>query len=192
MGWLGGAYCMLVLGITGLLAEDTARRIASYELMNLFDRAVNIPLGMSTLVTGLVVSLRTKWGTDPLPVGPDQVRRQHPQDHPCPDPVRSPDPRRSRAAEGPHSARLDPTGDHLDLRGGRHDLDRHDHPLDLQALGSHPVGLVAAGRPEPTWWTVTTRADHHDTEKPMSALPETDRPRPRARRRLRRWCGRKR
>ena len=62
VGWLGAAYCMLVLGVTGLFAEDTELRIACYELMHLFDRAVNIPLGTSMLVTGLVVSLRTKWG----------------------------------------------------------------------------------------------------------------------------------
>lgn len=62
VGWLGGAYCMLVLGTTGLLAPDRGLRLACYELMHLFDEAVNIPLGMSMLVTGLVVSLRTKWG----------------------------------------------------------------------------------------------------------------------------------
>ena len=62
VGWLGGAYCMLVLGTTGLLAGDRALRLACYELMHLFDEAVNIPLGMGMFVTGLVVSLWSKWG----------------------------------------------------------------------------------------------------------------------------------
>ena len=62
MGWLGAVYCMLVLGVTGLLADGRGLRIACYELMHLFDRAVNIPLGTAMLLTGLVVSLRTKWG----------------------------------------------------------------------------------------------------------------------------------
>ena len=62
VGWLGAAYCMLVLAVTGLLAGDLELRVACYELMHLFDEAVNIPLGLSMLGTGLVVSLRTKWG----------------------------------------------------------------------------------------------------------------------------------
>jgi dipeptide/tripeptide permease len=62
VGWLGAAYCMLVLGTVGLLAGDLPLRIAAYQLMHLFDEAVNIPLGLSMLATGLVVSLRTRWG----------------------------------------------------------------------------------------------------------------------------------
>ncbi len=62
VGWLGAAYCMLVLGAVGLLADDRSLRVAAYRLMHLFDEAVNIPLGLSMLATGLVVSLRTKWG----------------------------------------------------------------------------------------------------------------------------------
>jgi len=62
VGWLGAAYCMLVLGATGMLAGDRELRIGCYEIMHLFDEAVNIPLGMSMLGTGLVVSLRTMWG----------------------------------------------------------------------------------------------------------------------------------
>jgi len=62
VGWLGAASCMLVLGATGLLSGDLPLRIAAYRLMHLFDEAVNIPLGLSMLVTGLVLSLRTRWG----------------------------------------------------------------------------------------------------------------------------------
>lgn len=62
VGWLGAAYCMLVLATTGLLADDRELRVACYELMHLFDRAVNIPLALAMLGTGLVVSLRTRWG----------------------------------------------------------------------------------------------------------------------------------
>lgn len=62
VGWLGSSYTMLVLGMSGLLATDPDFRIASYEIMHLFDRAVNIPLGFSMLLSGLVSSLWTTWG----------------------------------------------------------------------------------------------------------------------------------
>ncbi|MGH3814113.1 MAG: hypothetical protein ACRDUV_16950 [Pseudonocardiaceae bacterium] len=62
VGWLGSSYTMLVLGMSGLLATDPHFRIASYEIMHLFDRAVNIPLGFSMLLSGLVSALWTTWG----------------------------------------------------------------------------------------------------------------------------------
>lgn len=62
VGWLGSAYCMLVLGLTGALATAPSFGIAAYQLMHVFDRAVNIPLTLGMLGTGLVVSLRTRWG----------------------------------------------------------------------------------------------------------------------------------
>lgn len=61
VAWLGTACCMLTLGATAIFA-DPHLQIAAYELMHVFDRAVNIPIGTGMLVTGLVVSLRTKWG----------------------------------------------------------------------------------------------------------------------------------
>lgn len=62
VGWLGSAYTMLVLGLAALRSADLEFRITVYEIMHLFDRAVNIPLFLGALITGLVVSLRTKWG----------------------------------------------------------------------------------------------------------------------------------
>ncbi|MGH3695728.1 MAG: hypothetical protein ACRDRX_17350 [Pseudonocardiaceae bacterium] len=62
VGWLGSAYTMLVLGLAALHSGDHDFRVTVYEIMHLFDRAVNIPLFLAALLTGLVVSLRTKWG----------------------------------------------------------------------------------------------------------------------------------
>lgn len=62
VGWLGGAYTMLVLGLTGLLVQDVSFRTACYEIMHLFDRAVNIPLGFGMLASGLISSAWTTWG----------------------------------------------------------------------------------------------------------------------------------
>ncbi len=53
---------MLVLGSAALRSEDAGFRVVVYEIMQLFDEAVNIPLFSSMLITGLVMSLRTKWG----------------------------------------------------------------------------------------------------------------------------------
>lgn len=61
VGWLGSAYTMLVLGSAALISDRIGFRVALYEVMHLFDRAVNIPLAAAMLVTGLVVSLGTKW-----------------------------------------------------------------------------------------------------------------------------------
>lgn len=61
VGWLGAAYTMLVLGSAALISDRTGFRVALYEVMHLFDRAVNIPLTAAMLVTSLVVSLGTRW-----------------------------------------------------------------------------------------------------------------------------------
>ncbi|MGQ0773365.1 MAG: hypothetical protein ACT4NY_02940 [Pseudonocardiales bacterium] len=61
VGWLGAAYTMLVLGTTALISDRTGFRVALYEVMHLFDRAVNIPLAAIMLITGLVGALGTPW-----------------------------------------------------------------------------------------------------------------------------------
>ena len=62
VGWLGGAYTMLVLGVAALRSDRAEHRRTVYELMHLFDWAVNIPLVLGMLSTGLVLALRTRWG----------------------------------------------------------------------------------------------------------------------------------
>jgi hypothetical protein len=62
VGWLGAAYTMVVLTICGLVSTNPALRLACYEITHLFDEVVNIPLGLSMLTSGLIVSLGTKWG----------------------------------------------------------------------------------------------------------------------------------
>ena len=53
---------MLVLGLTAALSERDSFRADLYQVMHLFDEAVNIPLALGMLSTGLVVSLRGRWG----------------------------------------------------------------------------------------------------------------------------------
>lgn len=62
VGWLGAAMAMLVLAIVGARTSDLDLRRYAYEIMHVFDLAIVIPLVLLSLITGLVVSLGTKWG----------------------------------------------------------------------------------------------------------------------------------
>ncbi|MGH3984583.1 MAG: hypothetical protein ACRDST_18340 [Pseudonocardiaceae bacterium] len=62
VGWLGAAMAMLVLAIVGASTSDLLLRHHAYEIMHIFDLAIVIPLVLLALITGLVMSLGTKWG----------------------------------------------------------------------------------------------------------------------------------
>ncbi len=62
VGWLGAAMAMLVLAIVGASASNPMLRHYAYEIMHIFDLAIVIPLVLLALITGLVMSLGTKWG----------------------------------------------------------------------------------------------------------------------------------
>ncbi|WP_189225496.1 hypothetical protein [Saccharothrix coeruleofusca] len=61
VGWFGGAYAMLVMGVAATTSAGEPLRPAAYELMHLSDRVIMIPGSLGALVTGLVLALRTKW-----------------------------------------------------------------------------------------------------------------------------------
>ncbi|KPM54870.1 hypothetical protein CcI49_08075 [Frankia sp. CcI49] len=60
VGWNGVALGQLALAVTASVNGDI--RHPAYELMHVFDRALNIPLALLTLATGILISLRTRWG----------------------------------------------------------------------------------------------------------------------------------
>lgn len=62
VGWLGAAMAMLVLALVGASTTNMQLRHYAYEIMHIFDLAIVIPLVLLSLLTGLVVSLGTKWG----------------------------------------------------------------------------------------------------------------------------------
>ncbi|GLH96606.1 hypothetical protein [Phytohabitans aurantiacus] len=62
VGWLGVALTMTVLAIIGWTADSHAMRHGAYELLHVIDLAVAIPSMALSITTGLVISLRTKWG----------------------------------------------------------------------------------------------------------------------------------
>ncbi|MCL9793700.1 hypothetical protein [Frankia sp. AgKG'84/4] len=60
VGWNGVAFAQLALASTA--AADANLRHAAYELMHVIDRTLDIPLALLTLITGIVMSVGTKWG----------------------------------------------------------------------------------------------------------------------------------
>ena len=53
---------MTVLAIIGQLAGSHATRYGAYEVLHVVDLAVAIPSMVLSIITGLVVSLGSKWG----------------------------------------------------------------------------------------------------------------------------------
>jgi len=61
-GWLGVALTMTALAITGVVTDSHSVRHGAYELLHIVDLAAAIPSMALSIITGLVVSLGTKWG----------------------------------------------------------------------------------------------------------------------------------
>ena len=62
VGWLGVALTMTALALIGSTADSHPMRHGAYEILHVIDLAVAIPSMALSIITGLVVSLGTKWG----------------------------------------------------------------------------------------------------------------------------------
>ena len=62
VGWLGAVAAYLALDVTTATSQDAPMLRASYLGMESIVRYVIVPLAVSSLLTGLVMSLGTKWG----------------------------------------------------------------------------------------------------------------------------------
>ncbi len=62
VGWLGAVVVFLALAITGLTSSNTQLATASYLAMEVCAWFVIIPLCLSSLSTGLLQAIGTKWG----------------------------------------------------------------------------------------------------------------------------------
>lgn len=62
VGWLGSVAGFLALSIAGLTSHDAEVMRGAYLAMNLLGPFVIVPFAFASLLTGLVVSLGTKWG----------------------------------------------------------------------------------------------------------------------------------
>jgi len=62
VGWIGAAAAYLALDVTTVATNDPPVLRAAYLGMDLILRSVIVPLSVATLISGIVISLGTRWG----------------------------------------------------------------------------------------------------------------------------------
>jgi uncharacterized membrane protein YgcG len=62
VGWLGLTLGLLALGIAGATAGSAPTAAAAYRAMQIFGDWLIVPISLASLLSGLVLSLRTPWG----------------------------------------------------------------------------------------------------------------------------------
>lgn len=62
LGWLGVGFAQLTLGVTALGRDDLLERHHAYEITGVLGQVLSAPLAVIALVTGVVLSTRTRWG----------------------------------------------------------------------------------------------------------------------------------
>src|SRR5918992_300569 len=62
VGWLGALAAYLVLDVTATTSQDADALRAAYLGMDSIARTAIVPLALTSVLTGLVVSVGTKWG----------------------------------------------------------------------------------------------------------------------------------
>lgn len=62
VGWIGAAAAYLALDVATVTTNDPPVLRAAYLGMDLILRSVIVPLSVATLISGIVISLGTRWG----------------------------------------------------------------------------------------------------------------------------------
>jgi hypothetical protein len=62
VGWIGGVMAYLTLGVAAVSSQDVQTVRAAWTAMALIGWFALVPLALASLLTGLVMSLGTKWG----------------------------------------------------------------------------------------------------------------------------------
>lgn len=62
VGWLGAVAAYLALGVVAATSQNAQTVRAAWIAMEVTGRYIIVPLALAALVTGLVMSLGTKWG----------------------------------------------------------------------------------------------------------------------------------
>lgn len=62
VGWIGTVIAYLGLGVAAVSTDDVGRIRAAWIAMELIGWYVIVPLAVTSLITGLVMALGTKWG----------------------------------------------------------------------------------------------------------------------------------
>ena len=75
VGWFGAVAAFLVLSVAGRTSQDAEVVRSSYLAMNLIGLFVIVPLSLAALLTGLIQSLGTHWGTGRNPTSDSRQRR---------------------------------------------------------------------------------------------------------------------
>ena len=62
VGWIGGVIAYVTLGVAAVISQDTQTVRAAWIAMELIGWFAIVPLALASLLSGLVMSLGTKWG----------------------------------------------------------------------------------------------------------------------------------
>lgn len=62
VGWIGGVVAYLTLGVTAVTSPEVQTVRATWTAMELIGWFAIVPLALASLLTGLVMSLGTRWG----------------------------------------------------------------------------------------------------------------------------------
>jgi hypothetical protein len=62
VGWIGAVAAYIALDVAAATSQEAQTLRAAYLAMEMTARLVIVPLALATLLTGLVMSLGTKWG----------------------------------------------------------------------------------------------------------------------------------
>lgn len=62
VGWIGAVAAYLALDVATIATDDPLILRAGYLGMDLIIRSVIVPLAVATLISGVVISLGTRWG----------------------------------------------------------------------------------------------------------------------------------
>lgn len=62
VGWIGAILAYLALGVTAVTTDEDAMVRAAWAAMEVTGWFVIVPLALTSLLTGLVMALGTKWG----------------------------------------------------------------------------------------------------------------------------------
>ena len=62
VGWIGAVLGYLALDVTTVASDDPSTLRASYAAMEIVALRAIVPLAVAALVTGIIISLGTRWG----------------------------------------------------------------------------------------------------------------------------------
>jgi hypothetical protein len=62
VGWIGAVAAYLALDLTTVASDDPGTLRAAYLGMDRIVETVIVPLAIATLITGIIISLGTRWG----------------------------------------------------------------------------------------------------------------------------------